>query len=82
MLSWIAKCARYAAADGIPRRSVTLAVIVGTIINLINQGDALIGGTHVNLFKIGLTYCVPYAVSTYAAVSYRLALEARRKTAP
>ncbi len=62
---------RYALSDGIPRRS--LFVVVGTILNLINQGDALFGSAHISWIKIVLTYLVPYAVSTYGAVSYRLA---------
>jgi hypothetical protein len=47
-------------------------LIVGTILNLINQGDALFSGGHLNLTKIILTYAVPYCVATYGAVSYRL----------
>jgi len=34
---------RYALSDGIPRRSFFVAIVVGTILNLINQGDALFG---------------------------------------
>lgn len=54
----------------IVRRALKVALIVGTALTLINQGNHLLGGT-VNLeiiIKISLTYCVPYAVSTYAAV--------------
>ena len=57
---------------GIVRRSFVLAVIVGTILNLINQGDALLAGTHLVAWKILLTYCVPYCVATYGAVTARL----------
>ena len=49
-----------------------VALVVGTILNLINQGDAILGATSLNWIKIILTYFVPYAVSTYGAVSYRL----------
>lgn len=63
---------QYALSDGIPRRSFFVALLVGTILNLINQGDALFGPAHINWIKIGLTYLVPYAVSTYGAVSYRI----------
>ena len=63
---------RYAVSDGIPVRSLYVAIVVGTILNLINQGDALFGATPINWTKIVLTYFVPYAVSTYGAVSYRL----------
>ena len=46
--------------------------VVGTILNLINQGDAILGATSLNWIKIILTYLVPYAVNTYGAVSYRM----------
>ena len=61
-----------AVSDGVPRRSLWVALVVGTILNLINQGDALLGASPVNWIKIALTFLVPYAVSTYGAVSYRL----------
>ncbi len=63
---------QYALSDGVPRRSFFAAVVVGTVLNLINQGDALFGGVSVNWFKIILTYCVPYAVSAYGAVSVQI----------
>src|SRR5690349_14891595 len=37
-----------AIAPGVPRRSLAAAVVVGTILNLINQGDALFGGKPVD----------------------------------
>jgi hypothetical protein len=52
-------------------------LVVGTILNLINQGDALFEGGHVNITKIILTYAVPYCVATYGAVSYRLSTNKR-----
>lgn len=59
-------------SDGIPKRSLGVALIVGTILNLINQGDALFGGADLNFTKIILTFAVPYCVATYGAVSYRI----------
>ena len=59
-------------SDGVPRRSLTVALVVGTILNLINQGDALLGGGPLDWTKIVLTFAVPYCVATYGAVSYRL----------
>ena len=52
-------------------RSLKVAIIVGSILALINQGDALLQGnvTMAILGKILLTYCVPFCVSTYASVS-------------
>ena len=49
-----------------------MALTVGTVLNLVNQGDALIGMARINWLKLILTYCVPYAVCTYGAVSYQL----------
>jgi hypothetical protein len=63
----------YAVTGGVPRRSLAAAAIVGTVLNLINQGDALFAGKSVSWTKLVLTYFVPYCVTTYGAVSFRLA---------
>ena len=70
--AWLLEIYRYCVSEGVPRRSFFVALIVGTILNLINQGDALFSGGRLNLAKIILTYAVPYCVATYGAVSYRL----------
>jgi hypothetical protein len=62
---------RYALTDGVPRRSLSVALVVGSILNLINQGDRLVSGQSLDFLKLALTYCVPYFVSTYGAVSFR-----------
>jgi hypothetical protein len=46
--------------------------VVGTILNLINQGDRLFAAQKLDTVKLALTYCVPYLVSTYGAVSFRV----------
>ena len=63
---------RCAFSDGVPRRSFFVALVVGTVLNLINQGDALFGAMPINWLKIVLTYFVPYAVCTYGAVSFQI----------
>jgi hypothetical protein len=68
---------QFALSDGVPRRSLYVALIVGTILNLINQGDAILAGGPINWAKVVLTFAVPYLVSTYGAVSYRLARQQR-----
>lgn len=52
------------------RRSAKVSLIVGTILIGINQGNLILSGSlSPDLYwKIPLTYCVPFAVSTYAAV--------------
>jgi hypothetical protein len=67
-------------APGVPRRSLAAAIVVGTILNLINQGDALFGGRPLDWLKLGLTYIVPYCVATYGAVAFRM--EAMQRDAP
>jgi hypothetical protein len=71
--NWKLAC-HCAISDGIPRRSFYVAIVVGTVLNLINQGDAFIGSASINWLKIILTYFVPYAVCTYGAVSSQMRL--------
>lgn len=53
------------------RRSLIAATVVGTVLTLLNQGDTLISGHWNNAlyWKIPLTYCVPFLVATYGALS-------------
>jgi hypothetical protein len=76
MESW-RKAWEYAVTAGVPRRSLMVAAVVGSILNLINQGDALFAGRSLDWTKLGLTYLVPYCVTTYGAVSVRLAVARR-----
>ncbi len=63
---------RCCVSDGVPHRSFIVALIVGAILNLINQGDALFSGDPLNWTKLILTFAVPYCVATYGAVSFQL----------
>lgn len=58
----------------IVKRSLKVASIVGTVLMVINHGDAIVAGTlnTERVIKIVMTYCVPYLVSTYSAVSATL----------
>ncbi|MFT4639617.1 MAG: hypothetical protein ACI8T1_002942 [Verrucomicrobiales bacterium] len=53
--------------------SLKIGCIVGTILNLINQGPAILAGDweSVSLTKLLLTYCVPYCVAIYAGTNAR-----------
>ena len=53
----------------IVKRGLKVAIIVGITLNLINQGDQLCIGNleQVNWVKFGLTFIVPYFVSTYSS---------------
>ena len=50
--------------------SLKVCAVVGTTLVLINYFDRILAGTlsDIDYFKILLTYCVPYCVSTYASV--------------
>ena len=49
------------------RRALAVALIVGTALNAINQGDALLGAHPLVWWKIALTYFVPFAVASYGS---------------
>lgn len=59
---------RLAVAGGTQRRAVRVAVVVGILLTLINQGDRLLAGESVSLVKVVLTFIVPWAVSTWTSV--------------
>jgi hypothetical protein len=65
--------ARFVAAlrgpDG--ARALGVALIVGTALNLINQGEVFFAHQTMNLWKLGLTYLVPFFVSLHGAVFSR-----------
>ena len=68
----IVKCLTCALRHGpMLRRSIIASLVVGTILTLLNQGDVLLsGGWNNDLYwKIPLTYCVPFMVATYGALS-------------
>ena len=49
------------------RRSAAVTIIVGTTLNAINQGPELLRGVHPVLWKLALTYCVPFIVASYGS---------------
>lgn len=56
-------------------RALKVAMFVGTVLTLINQGEIILGGHMPPLWKLLLTYLVPYCVSTHSAASHQLILE-------
>jgi hypothetical protein len=67
----MARCVRLAVPGGIPRMSFYAALVVGTILNIINQSDTLLVEKAPQYLKGVLTFLVPYGVATYGAVSSR-----------
>mgnify|MGYP005995709455 CR=1 FL=1 len=55
-------------------KSLKISLVVGTILNLINQGELIFALDFVNIdyIKSLLTYMVPFLVSTYTAISIKM----------
>lgn len=55
------------------RRTARIAVVVGTILMVINQGNVILGGdaTTLTWVKTGLDYCVPFVVSNLGLLAGR-----------
>ncbi|MCB2074713.1 MAG: nitrate/nitrite transporter NrtS [Novosphingobium sp.] len=51
------------------RRSLAVAVVVGTILNAINQGPELLDGHPPVVWKLMLTYLVPFLVASFGSYS-------------
>jgi len=53
------------------RRSFFTALVVGTILTLLNQGTIILAGSWQSslYWKIPLTYCVPFLVATWGALT-------------
>ena len=49
------------------RRSLTVALVIGTILNAINQGPEIVSGHWPVWWKLILTYFVPFAVASYGS---------------
>lgn len=49
------------------KRSLTIALIVGILLNVINQGHLFTTPESIDYFKIIFTFCVPYFVATVSA---------------
>ena len=64
------------------RSSLIVAAIVGTILNLINQGDRLGGAEPIDWLKLGLTYCVPFCVSTWGSFAALRIMQRRAARGP
>lgn len=56
------------------KRSLKIALIVGSILALLNHGDKIISARYTinDIIKILITYLVPFCVSTYSSVAYEI----------
>jgi hypothetical protein len=51
------------------RRNLVLALIVGTILNAINQGDAIARWDGIIWWRFCLNFCVPFLVASFGALN-------------
>jgi hypothetical protein len=49
------------------RRSLVVALVVGTALNAINQGPEMLSGKWPVIWKLALTYVVPFLVASYGS---------------
>lgn len=49
------------------RRSLIVAILVGTALNIINQGPEMLSGKVPIIWKLALTYLVPFLVASYGS---------------
>ena len=70
-----------ATSKNIVIRAFNLALIIGTALNLINQGDIILSLNFMdlNIGKLLLTYSVPYLVTTYTATALKLEFQTGTK---
>jgi len=63
-----------AVSKAIVLRAIKVALIVGTALNLINQGSIIVSLDieDLSLVKFALTYLVPYSVTTYTATAMKV----------
>jgi len=57
------------------RRSLTVALVIGTVLNAINQGPEILSGQWPVWWKLILTYFVPFAVASYGSYAAFLSSE-------
>lgn len=58
---------RAACRPEIARTALKVSLVVGAVLNLVNQGDALLAGRPVDWGRGLLNFLVPYCVSSYSA---------------
>ena len=55
--------------DGTPKKALLTALVVGTLLTVINHGDTILVGDWPPLLKVLLTFCTPYCVTTWGAIT-------------
>ena len=71
-----------AASQKIRRNAIKVAIVVGVILNVINQGPVFWNGEKISWIHVLLNFLVPFCVSSYSATKNQIshAESARPKT--
>lgn len=72
-IDWWKQALPIAVSGGIPKRALKVALVIGTLLTLINQWELISALQWPVMVKAALTYCVPYLVNTHGAVTARMA---------
>ncbi len=67
--------------DGTPKKAIVTALVIGTLLTAINHGDVLLSGLVPAPWKVILTYCVPFCVTTWGAITGKRAQWSRQQRA-
>ena len=62
----------------IAANALRIALFVGTALNLINQGGAILAGSGVSWLHLVLNYAVPYCVASYSAAKNQISRDKDR----
>ena len=57
--------------EGIIRRALLTSAVVGSVLLLINHGDTIKVEEYPALWKVGLTYLVPFLVTIWGSLSFK-----------
>ncbi|OKY26543.1 nitrate/nitrite transporter NrtS [Thalassotalea sp. PP2-459] len=60
------------------KTAVTISLVVGTILTLVNQSDVIFSDQPLNWFKVIITYIVPFCVSVYSSYATRIETTMKR----
>jgi hypothetical protein len=79
-MSWL----RIAMSPGVIGRAVKVALVVGSVLNLVNQGAVLLSGDLASFDALQglLNFVVPYCVATYGATAALMAQAKERAPRP
>lgn len=58
----------------IVRNAFKIALVVGTLLNLVNQGESLLHDVTISWLHLWLNYLVPYCVASYSAARNEIEL--------